>query len=58
MEQYILLLQENIEGRYSVVGVLENLNTSLAVMEQYIPGKKKLCLLREAAKKFFFWSDH
>jgi len=30
--------KENIESVYSVVGVLENLNTSLAVMELYIPG--------------------
>ena len=27
------------ETQYSVVGVMENLNESLAVMEAYIPGK-------------------
>ena len=29
----------NLETRYSVVGLIEHFNTSIAVMEQYLPGK-------------------
>ena len=29
----------NLETRYSVVGLVEHFDTSLAVMEQYLPGK-------------------
>ena len=29
----------NLETRYSVVGLVEHFNTSLAVMEKYLPGK-------------------
>ena len=29
----------NLETRYSVVGLVEHFDTSLAVMEQYLPGE-------------------
>ena len=31
----------NIETWYSVVGLVEHFDTSLAVMEKYLPGKGK-----------------
>ena len=30
----------NLETRYSVVGLVEHFNTSLAIMEKYLPGKR------------------
>ena len=37
------LARHNLETRYSVVGVLEHFNTSIAVMEQYLPGNVNRC---------------
>ena len=36
----------NLETQYSVVGLLEHFNYSIAVMENYLPGKKKSYLLK------------
>ena len=33
------MAKNNLETRYSVVGLIEHFNTSIAVMEQYLPGK-------------------
>ena len=44
------LARHNLETRYSVVGVLEHFNTSIAVMEQYLPGKVDRCAHLESNK--------
>ena len=44
------LARHNLETRYSVVGVLEHFNTSIAVMEQYLPGNVNRCAHLECNK--------
>ena len=41
LDQSFQMAKYNIETRYSVVGLVEHFDTSLAVMEQYLPGKGK-----------------